>query len=66
MIIGGVSFFGGRGSAVGAFIGVFFIQLVRSGLVIGRFDSFLQVPVLGFLLILAAIIDVLRNRREES
>jgi len=34
--------------------------------VIGRFDSFLQTPVLGFLLILAAIIDVLRNRREES
>ena len=66
VIIGGVSFFGGRGSAVGAFVGVFFIQLVRSGLVIGRFDSFLQTPVLGFLLILAAIIDVLRNRREES
>ena len=42
VIIGGVSFFGGRGSAIGAFIGVFFIQLVRSGLVIGRFDSFLQ------------------------
>jgi ribose transport system permease protein len=66
VIIGGVSFYGGRGSAVGAFFGVFFIQLVRSGLVIGRFDSFLQTPVLGFLLLLAAIIDVLRHRREES
>jgi ribose transport system permease protein len=66
VIIGGVSFYGGRGSAVGAFVGVFFIQLVRSGLVIGRFDSYLQIPVLGFLLLLAAIFDVLRYRRVES
>ncbi len=66
VIIGGVSFYGGRGSAVGAFVGVLFIQLVSSGLVIGRFDSFLQIPVLGFLLLLAAIFDVLRYRRVES
>ena len=63
VIIGGVSFYGGRGSAVGAFVGVFFIQLVRSGLVIGRFDSFLQMPVLGLLLMIAASVDVLRHRR---
>lgn len=66
VIIGGVSFYGGRGSAVGAFVGVLFIQLVKSGLVIGRFDSFLQTPVLGFLLLTAAIIDVLRHGRREG
>ena len=66
VIIGGVSFYGGRGSAVGAFVGVFFIQLVRSGLVIGRFDSFLQTPVLGLLLMIAASVDVLRHRRSEQ
>jgi len=66
VIIGGVSFYGGRGSAIGAFAGVFFIQLVSSGLVIGRFDSFLQKPVLGLLLVIAAVIDVVRHRREES
>ncbi len=66
IIIGGVSFYGGRGSAVGAFVGVLFIQLVRSGLVIGRFDSFLQMPVLGALLVLAAVVDVLRHRRDEG
>lgn len=65
VIVGGVSFYGGRGSALGAFIGVFFIQLVKSGLVIGRFDSFLQTPVLGFLLMLAAVVDVLRHRGDE-
>lgn len=66
VIVGGVSFFGGRGSAVGAFLGVTFIQLVRSGLVIGRFDSFLQTPVLGILLVIAAAADVLRHGRREG
>ena len=66
VIIGGVSFYGGRGSAIGAFFGVMFIQLVRSGLVIAGFDSYLQTPVLGFLLMIAAVVDVLRHRGEES
>lgn len=66
IIIGGVSFYGGRGSAIGAFVGVLFIQLVASGLVIGRFNSFLQMPVLGALLVLAAVVDVLRHRRDEG
>ena len=66
VVIGGVSFYGGRGSAVGTFFGVLFIQLVQSGLVIAGFDAYLQTPVLGFLLVAAAVLDVLRNRRKES
>jgi ribose transport system permease protein len=66
VIVGGVSFYGGRGSAVGTFLGVTFIQLVRSGLVIARFDSYLQMPVLGILLVIAAVVDVLRYGRREG
>jgi ribose transport system permease protein len=66
VIIGGVSFYGGRGSAIGAFLGVLFIQVVRSGLVIGRFDSYLQTPVLGILFVVAAAVDVLRYGRREG
>jgi len=66
VIVGGVSFYGGRGSAVGAFLGVMFIQVVRSGLVIARFDSYLQTPVLGILLVIAAAVDVLRYGRREG
>ena len=43
-----------------------FIQLVQSGLVIAGFDSYLQTPVLGFLLMIAAVVDVLRHRQSES
>lgn len=66
VIIGGVSFYGGRGSAIGTLFGVMFIQLVRSGLVIAGFDSYLQTPVLGFLLMSAAVLDVLRHRHKEG
>jgi ribose transport system permease protein len=66
VIIGGVSFYGGRGSAVGALLGVAFIQVVRSGLVIGGFDSYLQIPVLGVLLVIAAAVDVLRHGQQEG
>jgi len=66
VVIGGVSLYGGRGSAIGTLFGVVFIQLVRSGLVIGHFDSYLQTPVLGLLLMIAAVADVLRYRRREG
>lgn len=66
IVIGGVSLFGGRGSAIGTFFGVLFIQMVRSGIVVGHFDSFLQTPVLGFLLVLAAAGDVSRHVRSQA
>jgi ribose transport system permease protein len=66
IVIGGVSFFGGRGSAIGTLFGVMFIQMVRSGIVIGHFNSYLQTPVLGFLLMIAAVVDVIRHRQQEA
>ena len=65
IVVGGVSFFGGRGSAFGTLFGVMFIQMVRSGIVVGHFNSFLQQPVLGFLLVIAAVVDVVRHRRRD-
>jgi hypothetical protein len=35
-------------------------------LVIGRFDSYLQTPVLGILFVVAAAVDVLRYGRREG
>jgi ribose transport system permease protein len=66
VVIGGVSFFGGRGSAIGTFFGVMFIQMVRTGIVVGHFDSYLQSPALGAILLLAAVVDVIRHLRREG
>jgi len=65
IIIGGVSLQGGRGSAIGTLLGVTFIQLVRSGLIIGHFNPYLSTPSLGILMTLAASVDILRYRRSE-
>ncbi len=63
VIVGGVSLYGGRGSAIGTLIGVSFIQIVRSGLVIGHFNPYLQLPALGLLLMLAVAWDVIRHKK---
>lgn len=65
VILGGVSFFGGRGTAIGTFFGVLMIQVVRSGLVVAHFDPYLQTAMLGALMLVASSIDVLRHRRHE-
>ena len=63
VIVGGVSLYGGRGSAIGSLIGVAFIQIVRSGLVIGHFNPYLQLPALGLLLMLGVAWDVIRHKK---
>jgi len=63
VIVGGVSLYGGRGSAIGTLIGVAFIQLVRSGLVIAHFNPYLQLPALGILLMIAVAWDVIRHKQ---
>jgi ribose transport system permease protein len=63
VVIGGVSFFGGRGSAIGTLFGVMFMQLVQTGIVVSHFNSYLQQPALGFMLLLAAVVDVIRYIR---
>ena len=66
VIVGGVSLYGGRGSAIGTFIGVAFIQLVRSGLVIAHFNPYLQLPALGMLLMIAVAWDVIRHKKRSA
>ena len=65
VILGGVSFFGGRGSAFGTLFGVLMIQVIRTGMVVARFDPWWQVPVLGVFMVAAASVDVIRHRRYE-
>lgn len=65
VILGGVSFFGGRGSAIGTLFGVMLMQVIRTGMVVAQFDPYWQVPVLGLFMLGAASVDVIRHRRSE-
>jgi len=65
VILGGVSFFGGRGSAIGTLLGVLLMQVVRTGMVVARLDPWWQVPALGVLMVAAASVDVIRHTRYE-
>ena len=57
-----MSLFGGVGTVVGAFLGVLLLQVVESGLVIVGLSANWQTVAVGFIMIIAVGIDVLRRR----
>jgi ribose/xylose/arabinose/galactoside ABC-type transport system permease subunit len=62
VIIGGASFFGGRGTVLGVFAGVLIMGLLRNGLNLMNVSVFWQQLLIGLIIILAVYIDVLRRR----
>jgi len=62
VIIGGASFFGGRGTVEGTFVGVLIMGLLRNGLNLMDVSAFWQMIVIGVVIVLAVFIDVLRQR----
>jgi ribose transport system permease protein len=62
VIIGGASFFGGRGSAVGVFLGAIIMGLLRNGLNLMNVSVFWQQVLIGLIILLAVYVDVLRRR----
>ena len=62
VIIGGASFFGGRGTVVGVFAGVLVMGLLRNGLNLMDISAFWQQTLIGIVILLAVWIDVLRRR----
>lgn len=61
-VIAGVSLRGGVGRVENVALGALFIVLVQNGMNLARIESYLQIVVLGALLILAVIADQLRLR----
>ena len=61
VIIGGSSFFGGRGTVAGTFTGVVLIAVLRNGLNLLKITPDMQTVVLGGVIIIAVFIDVVRN-----
>ena len=62
VIIGGASFFGGRGTVLGVFAGVMIMGILRNGLSLMNVSVFWQQVLIGSIIILAVYIDVLRRQ----
>ncbi|HEY6103830.1 MAG TPA: ABC transporter permease [bacterium] len=62
VIIGGASFFGGRGTASGVFFGAIIMGLLRNGLNLMNVSVFWQQVFIGLIILLAVYVDVLRRR----
>jgi ribose transport system permease protein len=61
-VIGGVSLRGGIGRVESVVLGAFFIVLVQNGMNLMQIGSYMQMVLLGILLILAVIVDQIRYR----
>jgi ribose transport system permease protein len=64
VIIGGASFFGGKGNVLGTFCGVMIIAVLRNGLNLLGVSPDTQTLILGVVIILAVYVDVLKTQRE--
>ncbi|WP_105616209.1 ABC transporter permease [Vallitalea okinawensis] len=66
VIIGGASFFGGKGTVWGTLIGVLLISVIRNGLNLLSASADLQYVVIGLVIVIAVFVDVLRTKVEEK
>ncbi|HUN66673.1 MAG TPA: ribose ABC transporter permease [Bacteroidota bacterium] len=63
VVVGGTSLFGGRGSIVGTFLGAMLIGILRNGLNLLNVSSYLQMIVLGVVILLAVMLDQIKTRK---
>jgi ribose transport system permease protein len=62
VVVGGTSLFGGRGTIIGTFIGSMLIAVLRNGLNLLNVESYFQQVILGVVILLAVLIDQLRQK----
>jgi len=62
VVVGGTSLMGGRGTIVGTFFGALLIGSLNNAMNLLHIDSYLQMVVLGVVILLAVALDELRKR----
>lgn len=65
VVIGGASFLGGRGNVGHALVGALMIGVIRNGMNLLNIEAYIQLIVIGVVIVLAVESDVLRARLEE-
>jgi len=61
-VIGGTSLMGGLGSVIGVLIGATIIGVIRNGLILMKVSAYWQTLIIGTIVILAAVIDRVKNK----
>jgi ribose transport system permease protein len=62
VVVGGTSLFGGRGTIIGTFLGAMLIGILRNGLNLLNVGSYVQMVVLGVVILLAVLLDQMRTK----
>lgn len=62
VVIGGTSLFGGEGRIMGTLIGAFIIGVIQNGMNLTGVESYTQKVVLGFVILGAVVLDMLKKR----
>lgn len=65
VIIGGASFWGGRGTVSGAVCGAFIFTVINNGLNLLNVSIYWQLIAIGVIVVIAVELDVVRRRLEE-
>jgi ribose transport system permease protein len=65
VVIGGASFLGGRGHVGHALVGALMIGVIRNGMNLLNIEAYIQLIVIGTVIVLAVESDVVRGRLEE-
>jgi len=63
VILGGASLSGGKGSIVGAMFGALLLGTLDNGMTMLNIQTFWQDVIIGIVLILAVVLDILRNKK---
>lgn len=62
-VVGGVALTGGKGTVFGVLLGVIILSMIANGLDLVNVSSYLQMVVVGFIIVLAVVVDQVRSAR---
>ena len=65
-VLGGVSLAGGKGSVAGAIVGALMMGTLNNGMVMLDVSSFWQDVIIGFVLVFAVTLDIIKNVRASA
>ncbi|MEG1515049.1 MAG: ABC transporter permease [Clostridia bacterium] len=63
-VLGGISLSGGKGSIVGGIVGAMLLGTLNNGMIMLDINSYWQDVIIGFVLIFAVTLDIVKNRKK--